>query len=252
MGSREQLGTRALVTGGASGLGRGIGEALASSGFSVALADLDADAAGDAAHELSEGATAAMGLRIDVTDEGSVDAAVTAVVEEFGGLDLLVNNAGVLSVSAIVDLPLHEWRRVMEVNATGTFLCSRAVARALVASGRPGSIISIASIAGKKGDPQLAHYSASKFAVIGFTQALARELAFHDITANAICPGVVDTQMIAQLAHDWHTTMDAMLTGQAIPRPQGPDEIADLIRFLHAARSVTGQAINIDGGTVFN
>jgi meso-butanediol dehydrogenase/(S,S)-butanediol dehydrogenase/diacetyl reductase len=145
-----------------------------------------------------------------------------------------------------------EWRRVLEVNATGTFLASRAVARRLVVEGRPGSIVSIASIAGKRGDPQLAHYSASKFAIVGLTQALARELAEHDVTVNAVCPGLVETQMIEQVAAGWNTSVERMLDAQAIHRPQTADEIADAVAFLHRNRSVTGQAINVDGGTIFD
>jgi meso-butanediol dehydrogenase / (S,S)-butanediol dehydrogenase / diacetyl reductase len=127
----------------------------------------------------------------------------------------VVNGAGVLSVAPVVDLEAREWRRVLEVNVTGAFLVSQAAARIMIKAARPASIISIASVAGKIGEPGLAHYAASKFALVGFTQALARELAPHH-------------------------------------RPQTPDDIALAIAFLHASRSVTGQAINVEGGTVFS
>jgi len=188
---------------------------------------------------------------MDVTDEADVRAGLAGGAGQFGGLDLVVNGAGVLSVAHVVDLEASEWRRVLEVNATGAFLVSQAAARIMIKAARPASIISIASIAGKIGEPGLAHYAASKFALIGFTQALARELAPHQITVNAVCPGVVLTQMIDQVTSGWHTSIDDLLDMQAIHRPQTPDDIALAITFLHASRSVTGQAINVDGGTVF-
>ena len=108
------------------------------------------------------------------------------------------------------------------------------------------------SIAGKVGEPGLAHYAASKFAVVGFTQALAREIACHDITVNAVCPGVVATPMIDELAKGWGMSIEAMVGKQAIHRAQTPDEVAAAVMFLHANRSITGQALNVDGGTVFS
>jgi NAD(P)-dependent dehydrogenase (short-subunit alcohol dehydrogenase family) len=149
-------------------------------------------------------------------------------------------------------MELSEWQKILAVNATGVFLCSRAAARLMVAGNIEGSIVSISSIAGKIGDPGLAHYSASKFAVVGFTQSLAQELAPHGITVNAICPGVVMTPMIEDLAQDWDASIEEMMSAQAIKRPQTPSEIAAAVLYLHTVRSVTGQAINVDGGTVFH
>jgi meso-butanediol dehydrogenase/(S,S)-butanediol dehydrogenase/diacetyl reductase len=221
-------------------------------GAAVAVLDIDLDAATAVAQEALASGVRAAARWVDITDEASVAEAVAAASDDVGGLDLLVNNAGVLSVSPVVDLALAEWRRVLEVNATGTFLMSREVARAMLAAGTTGSIVSVASIAGKRGDPELAHYSASKFAVVGFTQALARELATSGITVNAVCPGLVETAMIDALAARWGASVEEMLELQAIPRPQTPDEIAATIAFLHRNRSITGQALNVDGGTVFD
>lgn len=237
----------ALVVGAGRGLGSGVAAGLCERGFAVAIADLDTSALEDAAQTLAACPT----VKIDVTDEVSVEGAFRAATEAFGHLDLVVNAAGVLSVSYVTDLEVAEWRRVLDVNATGAFLVARQAARQLIAARRPASIITIASIGGKVGDAGIAHYCASKFAVIGLTQSLAKELAPHDITVNAICPGVVQTLMIDVLGAGWGRTVEEMTTAQAIPRPQTPDEIADTVEYLHRARSVTGQALNIDGGTVF-
>lgn len=189
---------------------------------------------------------------VDVTDEAAVEAGVEAASAALGGIDLLVNNAGVLSVSPVVDLQLSEWRRILEVNATGVFLTSRAMVRALLRDRRGGSIVNIASIGGKRGDPGIAHYAASKFAVIGFTQALAREVAGNDILVNAVCPGVVETQMIADMATQARVSPTDWIRNQSIQRSQTPRDIAFAAAFLHRSRAMTGQAINVDGGTVFN
>jgi meso-butanediol dehydrogenase / (S,S)-butanediol dehydrogenase / diacetyl reductase len=244
-------GVRALVTGGARGLGNGIVRSLADWGAQVAMLDRDTAEVEAARAELAAGAEV-FGVVADVTDEEAVERGVDFAVNKMGGLDLLVNNAGVLTACPVVEMALADWRRIMDVNATGTFLMSRTVARFMIAAGIKGSIISISSIAGKIGDPLLAHYCASKFAVVGFTQALARELGRYGINVNAICPGVVATQMIRDLAAGSHVPVEQMLQAQIVKRPQEAAEIAMTIAFLHANRSVTGQSLNIDGGTVFH
>ena len=187
-----------------------------------------------------------------MTDEEQTATAIPAAVQQLGGADLLVNNAGILTTAPVVEMSLTDWNRVLQVNLTGVFLCARAFARELTGSGRSGSIVNIASIAARRGDRLLAHYAASKFGVLGFTQSLATELAPKDITVNAICPGVVQTPMIDELAQGWNQEISDMVAQQLIPRPQRPDEIALAVSFLHRCRSMTGQAINVDGGTVFN
>ncbi len=250
--SFDLAGVRVLVTGAGRGLGRGIAAALADWGALVHATDVHADNIAETEAQIrGAGGTASSGI-VDVADEASVDAAVANALSVLGGIDLLVNNAGVISVCTVIDMTLADWKRVLDVNATGTFLVSRAVARHMVDAGGGGSIVSIASIGGKVGDPKLAHYSASKFAIVGFTQALARELGEHDITVNAVCPGVVETQMIDLLAKEWSDGQGELTAIQAIDRPQTPIDIAGAIAFLHQARSITGQAINVDGGTVFH
>ena len=248
----ELDGCAAVVTGAGRGLGRGIALSLAGRGARVAALDVDAGGADETAQLIQRAGGTAWPARVDVTDEAGVGAGMTGAAAQFGGLDLVVNGAGVLSVAHVVDLEAREWRRVLEVNVTGAFLVSQAAARIMIKAARPASIISIASVAGKIGEPGLAHYAASKFALVGFTQALARELAPHQITVNAVCPGVVLTQMIEEVASKWRMSIDDLLDMQAIHRPQTPDDIALAIAFLHASRSVTGQAINVDGGTVFS
>ncbi len=235
-----------------TGAGRGIGLAIASelrdAGARVVLADVDAGAAREAAAALGQGAYAE---RVDVTDPASVEALRDAAVQRLQRVRLLVNSAGVLSVAPVLELPVEEWDRVMAVNARGVFLCAKAFARHMVDNGG-GSIVNVASIAGKAGDPTLAHYSASKFAVIGFTQALAKELAAHGVRVNAVCPGAVRTPMLEQLADRWQTSVDALVREQLIKAPQDPRDIGAAVVFLASMPSITGQAINVDGGTVFN
>ncbi len=241
-----------MVTGAGRGLGRGIALSLAARGARVVALDVNGAGADETAQLIGRAGGTSWPAQMDVTDEAEVQSAIGSAAVRLGGLDLVVNGAGVLSVAHVVDLDAREWRRVLEVNATGAFLVSQAAARVMIDAGRPASIISIASIAGKVGEPGLAHYAASKFALVGFTQALARELAPHQITVNAVCPGVVLTQMIEEVSSKWGISVDGLLDMQAIHRPQTPDDIAMAIAFLHANRSVTGQAINVDGGTVFS
>jgi meso-butanediol dehydrogenase/(S,S)-butanediol dehydrogenase/diacetyl reductase len=167
-------------------------------------------------------------------------------------IDVVVNVAGVLSLALVTELPVDEWDRVMGVNARGPFLVARGALPRMIER-RGGSIINISSTAGKEGEATLAHYSASKFAVIGFTQALAREVAEFDIRVNAICPGVVNTPMIGQVAAAWGRSADDLAADlQLLKRPQDAREIGAAAVFLATMPSITGQAINIDGGTVFH
>lgn len=250
MPSADLAGAAALVTGAGRGLGRGLGVALARQGARVACLDLDGEAAAQTAALIREAGGQGWSAELDVTDEYQVPIAVADAAVALGGLDLAVCNAGVLSVAPVVELAAAEWRRVLDVNATGTFLVAQAAARTMLAAGTKGSIVTIGSIAGKQADAGCAHYAASKFAVIGLTQALAKELAAFGITANAVCPGVVQTELMAAFAGQ--AGLDHFVQLQLVKRPQEPDEIAAAVVFLHRCRSVTGQAINVDGGTVFH
>ena len=245
---------RAVITGATGGLGYETALALAGAGAEVVLTGRNA-AKGAAALAKIRAAYPQSIIRyadLDLADLASVKAFADRFADEHDMLDLLVNNAGVLSVCPVAEMALAEWRRVMEVNATGTFLVSRAVVRRMIAAERGGSLVSIASIAGKRGNPKLAHYSASKFAVVGFTQALAQEVAAHGIRVNAVCPGLVETAMIDDLNAALGASVPEWLRHQAIRRSQTPADIAWAVACLHGAQSVTGQSVNVDGGTLFD
>ncbi len=245
----------ALVTGAATGIGNAIASALKRAGARVAVTDLDGRGAAGAAEALGEGA---IGLELDVTNAEQTEGAFSEVIERLGGLDIVCANAGVSSINRVVDLTEEDWNRVMRVNAKGVFLTNREAVRHFLARGTNGAIVNTASIAGKVGGALYAHYCASKFAVVGFTQSLAREVAEHGIRVNAVCPGFVSTSM-----QDREVVWEGELRGMApeavrleyvsmtpLGRLQEPEDIADVVVFLvsDAARMITGQAINITGG----
>ena len=236
----------ALVTGGASGIGAGIARVLAVAGARVAVGDLDADGAS---------AAGGLGVRLDVTDRSSVDEAVTRVEQELGPVDVLVNNAGVSSVTPFVEISDADWDRLMAVNLRGVLVVSQRVLPSMLER-RSGRIINISSIAGKEGLPNLAHYCATKFGVIGLTQSLAKEVADRDVTVNAVCPGVVrtplwddpDTGILRRL--DGENGWQAFVAGIPLGRPQSAEDIGHACAYLasDAAANITGEALNVSGG----
>ncbi len=248
----ELTGQRVLVTGTGGGMGGDIACTLAAWGATVAATDMDRAAAEAALRRVEAAGGSGCAAAIDIASEASVAKGVAGCWQALGGIDLLVNNAGVLRHGNVVDMTLADWNFVMGINITGTFLMSREVARRMIEQGTPASIVSTASISGKHGDPGLAHYSASKFGVIGFTQALAHELAPYDILVNAVCPGIVDTPMIRALAKSEGVGVEHYVEPQLIKRMQTPADIAYAMAYLHTSRAMTGQALNIDGGTFFH
>ena len=248
------VGRRALVTGAGTGIGRAIARALAAAGARVAVTDLDEAAAGAVAREL-EGA---VGWSLDVTDAAATEAVIRRAVADLGGLEIVCANAGVSSMHRVVDLSEAEWDRNMAVNAKGVFLTNRAAVRHWLAGGIQGVIVNTASLAGKQGVALLAHYAASKFAVVGFTQSLAREVAERGIRVNCVCPGFVRTAM-----QEREVAWEAKLRGMAsdavraeyvaltpLGRLEEPEDVADTVVFLasDAARFITGEALNVTGG----
>jgi NAD(P)-dependent dehydrogenase (short-subunit alcohol dehydrogenase family) len=244
----------ALVTGGASGIGAGIARVLAASGALVAIGDLDRGAAADVAGELP-GTGARLGVRLDVTDRDAVDQAVTRIEQDLGPVDVLVNNAGISSVAPFLDISDRDWDRLIGVNLRGVLVVTQRVLPPMLRR-RSGRIITISSMAGKEGLPNLAHYCATKFGVIGLTQSLAKEVAASHVTVNAVCPGVVrtplwddpDTGILRQL--DGENGWQAFLAGIPLGRPQSAEDIGYACAYLasDAAANITGEALNVSGG----
>ena len=245
---------RALVTGAATGIGLAAAQALARRGALVALADINFDAARTAASRIG---AAAFPVQMDVRDRASIEQAFGTALSQLGDCDILVANAGVSSMRAALDLTDDDWDLNFAVNARGVFLTNQIAARHFLARGS-GVIVNTASLAAKVGAPLLAHYSASKFAVLGWTQALARELAPHGIRVNAVCPGFVRTGMqsreIAWEAELRGVTPERVVEDYIAQTPLGrleePEDVAEVIAFLcsDGARFMTGQGVNVTGG----
>lgn len=245
----------AVVTGGGRGIGRAIAVALAEPGSRIAIASRSRTELEDTAAAVCARGAEAVVLPMDVTDEAAVAARFTELRQESDGIDILVNNAGIGG-----GLPIHltdtaSWRRVLDTNVFGAFLVSRQAAPLLRAGGR---VINISSVLGRFGVPGYTAYCASKHAIIGFTRALALELADRSITVNAICPGWVDTVMAAQGMQAGAVAMGVSfeqfraqaLAAVPIKRIIQPEEVAVLVKFLASpdASAITGQTYNICGG----
>lgn len=234
----------ALVTGGASGIGEAIARAYAAKGARVAICDLDGDAAKAAAENIGHGARA---FACNVTDEGSIEACVTAVAEAFGRIDILVNSAGIVDLAPAEDLSTDAWRRTLEVNLTGSYLVARAVAKHMIAAGS-GRIVNMASQAGSVAIDGHIAYCASKFGVIGMTKTMALEWGKHGIRANTISPTVVMTELGKKA---WEGPKgDAMKAEIPAGRFAEPEEIAAAAVFLasEGADMINGADLVIDGG----
>jgi NAD(P)-dependent dehydrogenase (short-subunit alcohol dehydrogenase family) len=253
-------GTTAFVTGASGGIGRAIAIELAAKGANVALA-----ARSDGIHETAEAfddPDRALPVETDVTDETSVEAAIEATVDAFGGLDCLVNNAGIAGPTAPVEeVTVAEWEHTMDVNVTGMFRCVKHAAPHLRASDR-GSVVNIGSISGKRPLADRTPYTTSKMAVIGLTRTLAFEFGDDDVTVNAICPGATRGDRIDRVIENqaerrglsFEAAKREVFTGDtALGRLTEPEDVASTVAYLASdhARNVTAQDLNVDAGTVW-
>ena len=239
----------ALVTGGGSGIGRAVCLAFAREGADVGVADVSLEGAEVTAQEVRKSGRKAVALRVDVTDPASVQAMVNQAVAALGRIEVLVNSAGVREIVPFLQLPFAEWQRVIATNLTGTFLCSQAVAQHLVAQGRGGKIVNLASVAGLMAVPNRAAYVSSKHAVVGLTKEMAMELADKNIQVNAVAPGVVRTSM-TESYFDKAEIVAGLKKAHPAGRWAQPEEIANLILFLASPEAdfITGATFPIDGG----
>ena len=252
---RRLEGRSALITGAARGIGRAFAESYAREGARVAIADINLDGAQQAAEAIGNGAIA---VQLDVTDQASIERAVSRADAELGGIDILVNNAALFDMAPIVEITRESFDRLFSVNVAGCLFTLQAVARAMIARGRGGKIINMASQAGRRGEPLVAVYCATKAAVISLTQSAGLDLIRHGINVNAIAPGVVDGE-------HWDG-VDALfakyegrapgekkrLVGAAVPfgRMGTAEDLAGMAIFLAGPESdyVVAQTYNVDGG----
>lgn len=248
-------GKTAIITGGATGIGKAIAASLAAHGVRIAIADLNSEAALATAAQLGKEARA---FGLDVSKRASVEKTFAEIEKTLGGYDILIANAGVSTMNRAVDLTDEEWDFNFSVNIKGIFLTNQATVRYFLKANKKGVIVNTASLAAKVGAPLLAHYSASKFAVLGWTQALAREVAAQGIRVNALCPGFVKTSM-QEREVAWEAELRGLTSEQVIKdyisqtplgRLEEPEDVAGLAVFLcsDAARFMTGQGINVTGG----
>jgi NAD(P)-dependent dehydrogenase (short-subunit alcohol dehydrogenase family) len=248
MGALE--GKVALVTGAAQGIGRAIADGLAAEGARIVVADLRG--AEDAAGAYPDG----VGLTVDVADETAVERMVADTVERCGGLDVLVNNAGLyasLAMRPFDQIPLEEWRRVMDVNVASMFLTCRAAVPVMRSAGG-GAIVNISSGTPFRGVPFLLHYVTSKGAIVAFTRALARELGKDGVRVNCVAPGITMSDGVREHPEVLEALRDVSVAARTIQRDQEPEDVVGAVVYLSgpSAAFVTGQTIVIDGGQYFH
>lgn len=242
----DLTGKVAIVTGASRGIGRSIALALVRQGARVVLADVLADAAQQLAGEIAEAGGQAEAATVDVSSPESVQAAVDRVLQSHGRIDVLVNNAGIARDQLLMRMKREEWDAVLAINLTGAFTCAQAVLRPMMRQ-RSGRIISISSVVGQMGNAGQSNYAASKAGLIGFTKALAREVAARGITVNAVAPGLIDTDMTRALSESVRAEWAAKVP---LGRLGSPEDVAWTVAFLAAdeASYITGQVIAVNGG----
>jgi NAD(P)-dependent dehydrogenase (short-subunit alcohol dehydrogenase family) len=238
----------AIVTGAGRGIGRSIAMQLAQAGAKVVAADIDSVSIREASDVINEGEGASIAVEVDVTKSISVDSLLATTLETYGQVNILVNNAGIMFRTRILDISAEEWEQTLQVNLFGPFLCTQAVLP-VMRERKFGRIINISSSAGRSVSTLGgAHYTASKAGLLGLTRAVAKEVAPFGITVNAICPGLIDTEMARKTTTD--KELKAFLDSFPIQRIGTPEEVGDLVVFLCSDKAsyITGASLDINGG----
>lgn len=242
-------GKTAIVTGGSRGIGRAVSLLLAREGANVAIVYAGNTAAAEETKQQAEALGAAAALfQCDVADEQAVADMVKAVKTQFGSVDILVNNAGITRDGLLMRMKEADWQAVLDTNLTGVYHCTKAVSK-LMMKQRHGAVINLSSVVGETGNAGQANYAAAKAGIIGFTKAVAKELASRNIRVNAVAPGYVETDMTAGLPD---SAKEDMLRSIPLGRPATADDVAQAVLFLASDQAcyITGQVLNVDGGMV--
>lgn len=240
-------GKHAIVTGGSGGIGRAIVEEFSRLGVAIAIADINEERAMTTAREISEiTGNQIIGIEVDVSDHESTKGMVNQVLESFGTVEILINNAGITRDNLIIRISEEDWDQVLNVNLKGAFNCSQAVIRPMMKQ-RFGRIVNITSVSGLAGQAGQTNYSASKAGLIGFTKALAREVASRQITVNAVAPGFIPTALTVDLPEEFK---EWAINLTPVGRMGKPEEVAYAVAFLASdeAAYITGQVLSVDGG----
>ncbi|QCJ45358.1 SDR family oxidoreductase [Bacillus sp. S3] len=252
-------GRTAIITGGGSGLGTGIAQALGEAGANIVLGDINQEALENATASLKDMGIDVIGVYMDITQDESIESAFQCAIKQFGGIDILVNNAGITKLQNIFDITTKDWDMIFNLNVRAMFSCSQLFASQLFKDHKPGRIVNIASNAGKVSYIGQAHYNASKAAVINLTQSLAKEFAPMNINVNAVCPGAVDTEMLRKLMVQTVQESAEAISVETLRETWGPPQLGRLIQPIEVGRVIAflasdsaeiirGQSISVDGG----